>query len=349
MSNQKISSLLALSFVTSPLVLSAATQPVSNNHSTAPSIERVSNRTSIQRMKHLLAASPLLQPMGTYVGELQERWQFPSDHLPIAMSFDDLNIVSWNVLDAEYMNWVTEKNSQGLSRSMIADEHVYLGDTKLTLRDRHIADLILQMTSHPTHPRSILSLQECSGPFLEELRSRLPSDFEIISNNGNAVVMDRRRFDGIETKEISGVFTATPYRTIQDITLRRRDNGQSLRLVNVHLPGDPEQPARFEFARYLAKTFNPHVKTIAMGDMNFNELEMADAMHQAFLTRSPFSLYSPYCTNISPRDFFSKAIDHFFFYSPDGCPVTLNSPNQILPGLDPIASLLQRKSSMEKR
>jgi endonuclease/exonuclease/phosphatase family metal-dependent hydrolase len=282
--------------------------------------------------------------MGTYVGELQELWQFPSDHLPIAMTLDHLNFVSWNVLDAEYMSWVTEKNSQGISRSMIADEHVYINQSRLTIRDRHIVDLILQMISHPTHPRSILSLQECSKSFIEELRNRLPSQFEIISNHGNAVLLDRHAFDLIEAKEVSGVFSDAPYRSFQDISVRRRDTGQPLRLINTHLPGDPTQPGRFEFARYLASTFDPELTTIAMGDMNFDELEMEDAMKQAFPNDSSFSLYSPYCTNISPNVFKSKAIDHFLVYSPAKSPVALNSPDQIMPGLNPIVFILNTLS-----
>ena len=166
MSNQKISALLALSLISSPIALPATTPSYSDNTKTASttiSSETTSKRAAVRRMRHQLAPMPMLQPMGTYVGELyvgelQEKWQFLSDHLPIGMTIDDLNIVSWNVLDAEYMSWIT-KNEQGLSRSMITDEHVYIGDSKLTIRDKHVVDLILQTISHPTHPRSILSLK----------------------------------------------------------------------------------------------------------------------------------------------------------------------------------------------
>jgi endonuclease/exonuclease/phosphatase family metal-dependent hydrolase len=344
MSDQKISALLALSLISSPIALPASALSFSNQTktvSTAISPEATSQRSAARKMRHQLAPMPLLQPMGTYVGELQEKWQFPSDHLPIGMTFDDLNLVSWNVLDAEYMSWVTEKNSQGLSRSMIVDEHVYIGDSKLTIRDKHVVDLILQTISHPTHPRSILSLQECSKPFIEELRSRLPAYFEVISNHGDAVLLDRRRFEVVEAKEVSGIFADAPYRTLQDITLRRLDNGQLLRLVNVHLPGDPTKPGRFEFAQYLANTFDPALTMLAMGDMNFDELGMSEAMTQAFRNNSPFSLYSPYCTDISPYVFKSKAIDHFLVYSPNPSSVVLSTPDQIMPGLAPMVELLQ--------
>jgi endonuclease/exonuclease/phosphatase family metal-dependent hydrolase len=227
---------------------------------------------------------------------------------------------------------------------MIADEHVYIGDSKLTIRDKHVVDLILQTISHPTRPQSIVSLQECGNPFLNELKSRLPAHFTLISNHGEALLLDKRRFQIVEAKNVSGIFAEAPYRTIQDNTLRRLDNGQNLRLVNVHLPGDPTKPGRFEFGQYLAKTFDPDLTTIAMGDMNFDELEMSDAMSQAFQNNSPFDLYSPYCTNISPSTFKSKAIDHFLVYSPHQSRATLSSPDQIMPGLAPIVDLLQGKS-----
>lgn len=344
MSDQIISALLPLSWLSS--MISApqeATPPTQSSSavSSAVSPEKSSQRTLLRKMAGQLAPAPLLQPMGTYVGELQEKWQFPSDHLPIGMTFDHLNFASWNVLDAEYMSWVTEKNSQGLSRSMIADEHVYLSGSKLTLRDQHVADLILQAIFHPTHPRQALSLQECSKPFLAELRSRLPDHFEVISHHGDAVLFDRRHFELIEAKEITGVFSNESHRTFQDLLLRRLENGEQLRLVNVHLPGDPTKPGRFEFAEYLAKTFDPTITTIAMGDMNFDELEMKDAANQAFQNNSPFALYSPYCTNISPFVFNSKAIDHFLIYSPNQSPVSLSAPDQVIPNLALTANLLQ--------
>lgn len=345
MSDQKISALLALSLLSSPISIPAGTP--SYNHvketssSAAISSTSSSQRASLRRMKHQLAVQPMLQPMGTYVGKLQEKWQFPSDHLPIGMTFEDLNFASWNVLDAEYMSWVTEKNSQGLSRSLIADEHVYIGNSKLTVRDRHVVDLILETLSHPTHPRSILSLQECGKPFLEELCSRLPAHLEVISNHGDAVVVDKRRFEIVEAKKVSGIFSDAPYRTLQDIKIRRLSDGQMMRLINVHLPGDPTKPGRFEFAEYLNLTFDPSITTLAMGDMNFDELGMSEAMTKAFQGNSPFSLNSPYPTDISPYVFKSKAIDHFLVYSPNGSPVTLNAPEQIMSELAPMVALLK--------
>jgi endonuclease/exonuclease/phosphatase family metal-dependent hydrolase len=339
MSEFKLKSLVALGLV-STHALGSPIEGDENEKPAGSSLVESSPRASARRMKYELSGPHSLLPMGVYVGELQEKWTFPSDHLPIAMTFEDLNIVSWNVLDAEYMSWVTEKNSQGLSRSMIADEHVYIGETGLTIRDQHVVNLVLEMISHPTHPRSILSLQECSEPFLAELRSRLPARFEIVSHHGNAVLIDTSRLELVEANERVGIFANEPERTFQDLTLRRLGNGQLLRVLNAHLPGDPTKPGRYEFVQYLADSFDPAVATLAMGDMNFNELEMGDAMNQAFPVHSPFTLYSPYCTNISVWDFKSKVIDHFFVYSAQGSSASLNAPEEIMDELAPVVSLL---------
>jgi endonuclease/exonuclease/phosphatase family metal-dependent hydrolase len=340
MLDPKITAILAFSALTAPMSL-PATSPVGPSAHEAEA-GAFSARTSLRRAKHQLASSSMLQPIGTYVGELQEKWQFPSDHLPIALSFEGHHFASWNVLDADYMDWVIEKNSQGLSRSLIADEHVYIGDSKLTIRDRHIADLILEMVSHPTHPRSVLSLQESSKPFLSELRSRLPAHFEILSeNNGEAMIIDKRYFEVVDAKEVSGIFADFPNRTLQDITLRRLSDGREMRLVSAHLPGDPTKPGRLEFAQYLQRTFDPNMTTLAMGDMNFNEIQMSDAMRGAFENRSPFSIYSPYPTNISPNIFVSKVIDHFFVYSPNQSQVIVSDPDQIVADLSSTVALLQ--------
>ncbi len=342
MTEIKTSALIALSLLSSPLAISASPTSIPKTQSTAAT----SQRASLRMMKYQMAPTPLLEPMGTYVGELQEKWQFPSDHLPIAMTYDNLQMVSWNVLDAEYMDWVIEKNSQGLSRSMIADEHVYIGDSDLTMRDIHVADQILEMISHPTHPRGILSLQECSNAFVEELQSRLPEHFKVIWGHGEATLIDLRQFEVVESKEVAGVFGDSPKRSFQDITLCRLDTGKEFRLINIHLPGDPTKPGRFEFAKYLARTFDPNITTLAMGDMNFNELEMKEAMSEAFPTMNPFTINSPYCTNISPYVYNSKAIDHFIVYSAEGAPVTLNTPDQVMTGLDQIVSLLEHSKQL---
>lgn len=277
----------------------------------------------------------LPEAMGVYVGELQEKWQFPSDHLPIGIMFDHHCIVSWNVLDSNFMNWVTKKNSQGLSRSMLADEHVYIEDSGLTLRDQHVVDLILEMIEHPSSPKHVIALQECGTPFLTELKARLPSRFEMICHGEYATLLDRNVFEIVEAKMVKRVFSSDPRRDLQEVILRCRGTNESLRFINTHIPGDPLKPGRFEFAEYLKNTLDVAQPTVAMGDMNFDEVEMAEAIAQ-----QPFSLHTPYCTNIS-IEFRSKAIDHFIVYRPrDYSDVKVSSADEILVDLQPIVDIL---------
>ena len=335
MKNLKFSVSLALLVAIAPLISSEQRQNITATE------KRTSYKTSITRIKEQLAQTAKLQPRGTYVGKVEELWQFPSDHLPIGMTMDDIHIVSWNVLDADYMSWVTEKDSQGLKRSMIVDEHIYIQGTSLTVRDLHIVDMILQMISHATHPKSLIALQECNKAFLKELIARLPLGLEVISHKGEGFIIDTKVYTILHAKEVIGVFSETPKGGFQEILLQNNISGEKLRLLNSHLPGDPLHPARFEFTQYLAKTFDPSEATIAMGDMNFNEFEMEQSLLLAFGEQSPFTLHSSYCTNIIPFAFTSKVIDHFLVYLPSRIQIELNSPEEVMIGLSPMVDLLE--------
>lgn len=282
-----------------------------------------------------------IHPLGSYVGKLEELWQFPSDHLPIGLSIGDLHIASWNVLDSKYMWWVTKRNSQGLQKSMLADEHTYIGKTKLTIRDQHVIDNVLEMLTHTTHPRSILSLQECGLPFLDELKAKLPTHFSSVAKGGCCVIIDASRFDLIH-EEFLNIFLDEPKRTIQNLILQDRDSRQFFRIINVHIPGDPQRPGKVEFTDYLASSFNPELSTIAMGDMNFNELEMESALQGSFKNKLiPFSLYVPYCTNICPQTFYAKAIDHFMVHLDANVQeIKVSTPEQLFESLEAVSRLL---------
>lgn len=325
--------LLSLTSLASPVqqhVLQSETPKMVNTSS--------SERTQARRMKYELAVQPMLQPMGSYVGRLQEKWQFPSDHLPIGMTLkDDIHISSWNVLNSKHMHWVTEKDSQGLGRSMIAKEHVFIDDTTLTVRDQHVAQLVLGMIHHPTHPRALLTLQECSPAFLAELKRLLPANFAVIAHDDNAVVVDLNRFEILDQKEMIGKFSEIPENSFQEIILRSLSDGEVYRVLNAHLPGNPIGPARNEFAAYLNQ-LDDSMKIIVGGDMNFNELGMSTALGAS----TKLELYAPYSTNIStnqaPEPFRSKSIDHFFVSK--GVTVKMLDVEEVMLGLTPTYHLL---------
>lgn len=342
MQANQVSQLIALSLIASPMALQPAIKEPITSECSDPS------RAATRKMKHILSVTPQEIPMGVYVGELQERWQFPSDHLPISMTIDGNHILSWNVLDAKYMGWVIDVDSQGIKRSLISDEHIYIDDSDLTIRDVHIADMIVQAINHPTHPKSLLALQECSQAFLDHLRTKLPQNFEI-TGGGNAMIIDTDKYEIISTREVFGIFSQDT-RPVNEIILLNRETGEHLRLINNHLPGDPNGPARFELAQYLARTQEEGIITIAMGDMNFNEVEMSDAMKEA---RLDFTIYSPYCTNIATTSsdvpFVSKAIDHFIILGDSQGRINpILNPEDAMEGLRETAELLMPSLGEQK-
>ena len=117
-----------------------------------------------------LTASPALattdvKPMGCYVGEMQEQWTFPSDHIPIGMTDNGIHMMAWNVLDSQAMHWVTE-NSQGLSHSQITQLDVPVADgSSLTLRVQRVGELVMQAINHPT-PRVSSACKSAARFFL---------------------------------------------------------------------------------------------------------------------------------------------------------------------------------------
>jgi len=292
----------------------------------------------------LLAFSSLQASMGVYVGELQELWQFPSDHLPIGMTYEGLHIASWNVLNSHYVGWI-EKNGQGLARSSITQAHKYIEESNLTLRDVYVIQSIQAMLDHDSHPRSIITLQECSPAFITELERVLPACYVLIlsaplsEKDQNIVIYDSRvlYYDTEKSEIVSGVFTQDN-RELMKLVFSLHDKEEStFTLINTHLPGAPSNPAPFELARYLCAQ---NGTILAMGDMNFNEEIMQDAMSQALQEKQQYTLLAPYCTNISPDNLFSKSIDHFIVISPQEKKYIANSANEVLPSLDHMVELL---------
>ena len=349
------------SLLLTPLALpAAATAPVVIE-STIPA--QSGHRATLRKalfdssyQSNIQALSTTQTPMGGYVSELQELWQFPSDHLPIGMTLNGTHIASWNVLNSAYMSWVLEKNSQGLSRSLLAQEHIPVNDSGLTLRDVHVIECIKSMLEHPTNPRSILALQECGPAFIEELQRQLSEDYGIVFScdpslpDQNIVIYDKRVFayDPSKSEIKTDVFANSPGRSVMslcfnrggDVFIQQAGASKNVRIINAHLPGEPGSKAPEEFAAYVASVTSPDEITIAMGDMNFNEIEMGAAFAQNTPNGYHLDTLSPYCTNVGPYTFNSKAIDHFFVFGTDKHVISQNSPEETLIGLQETVDLL---------
>ncbi len=333
-------SIQALAATSSPIPLEKTVHPASSFQSSP--LRKMHFESAYQ--PNFVSVRSAEAPMGKFVGELQEKWQFPSDHLPIGMTIDGLHIASWNVLNSVYMGWV-EKNSQGLSRSLLVQEHVYLGGSKLTFRDLHVIECVRSMLAHPTHPKSVISLQECGEAFLTELQSQLPEGYGIVLSSNvpikdqNIVIYDKRAFDYNPSRSgVSKIFSKDK-RTVLNVCLTRRDTREAFRVINGHLPGEPGNPAPDEFAAYTGSFATPNETVIAMGDMNFNEVEMKAAFHRNVPKGFPLETISPYCTNIG-LDFCSKSIDHFFIVSQKRSAILKNDAEEVMVGLRGTLQLL---------
>ncbi len=284
------------------------------------------------------------------VGALEERWQFPSDHLPMGATIDDFHIVTWNVLNAFYIDWI-RRDGQGLSRSLIMQEHVFIDGSELTVRDRHVVRKLLSMIAHPTHPRTVLALQECGPAFLKELKEQLPPHLKIIRSRSETakdqdiLIYDAARFDFLELEsEIANEgYSGAPGRTIMNIFLQKKEDGMKYRFIHTHVPGDPALPSRYDLADYAMDHRSPGVPTIVLGDMNFDHWEMQDAFRAAAANRGiedPFENFAIYYSNIGIYQE-AKCIDHIFVDCRSSTvAVSENRPQDVLAGLEDTVNVL---------
>ncbi len=246
------------------------------------------------------------------VGELHEQWQFPSDHLPVGVEVDGVKIISWNVLNNAYMEWVTTKDSQGLNGSMISDLDKVVKPNGLTQRDLVVVDMVATMMNSG----HVVALQECGAPFLEALHERLPSNWQMVKSfetprtDQDVILFNKSRLNYLpgQSEVTKDSYLSAPGRPIQNVLFSKTGNEQNLRIINAHIPGDPTLPVKEEFAKYVHSAHRNNQITVALGDNNFERDEMVCAYESAgFLD---FSLHSPWKTNIDPYGKYSKAIDH---------------------------------------
>ncbi|MBM3192300.1 MAG: hypothetical protein FJZ63_06605 [Chlamydiae bacterium] len=246
------------------------------------------------------------------VGELHEKWQFPSDHLPVGIEVNGVKIISWNVLNNAYMEWVTTKDSQGLNHSMISDLDKVIQPNGLTQRDLLIANRVASMTASA----HVVALQECGSPFLEALQKKLPSHWRMVKSfETPRVDQDVLLFDTSKltyhahlSEVPQNVYPSVSGRAVQNAFFSGKSN--NFRVINAHIPGDPHLPVKEEFAKYVRDQHCDNQVTVALGDNNFERGEMQRAYEK--MGFSDFSLHSPWKSNIDPYSKHSKAIDHLF-------------------------------------
>jgi hypothetical protein len=288
-----------------------------------------------------------------YVGKLAEKWQFPSDHLPVGAKVGNAHVITWNILNNHFINWVTELDSQGLKGSLISklNEQRSLKHEGLTMRDELILSYLQQMMAHSPHrDQLILSLQECSPEFINAFKTTIPSHMSLVlsqnpmvSKDHNIVVYNKQNFDYLKDQSTidKPFIISDPKRTLMNLIFLEKSTQEKFQIINAHIPGDPEQPGRNEFAKYVLIHMKPGHSTIALGDMNFTDVEMQKAFDdESILSKvpNPFKNLAYYNTNISPFSFYAKPIDHIWVSTK--LPCESMRPDEVIPGLQATVDLL---------
>lgn len=262
-----------------------------------------------------------------FVGRMGEKWQFPSDHLPIGVEIDgEFEVISWNVMNNCYMEWVRTKDSQGLNGSLLTDLDVQVNAKGLTKRDLLIVDMLRTMTDKPKS--GLIALQECGEPFLEALEESLPKNWHIARSfdqltKDQEVVLYNDSYVSFE-KDLSetslDAYPSLKGRQLAQAVFKKVTDGKIMRLFNAHIPGNPALPCPEEYARYVSRFFSKDEAIVALGDCNFERERMIHAFEQARLLDERYPeqvLHTPWPTNVHPymADFDpgplnSKGIDH---------------------------------------
>lgn len=283
-----------------------------------------------------------------FVGELGASWQFPSDHLPRGATVGNFHIAFWNILNKNYLGHI-EENTQGLRHSSILMDNIPIktGAT-LTIREMISGQMIIEMINHPTHPRSLIGLEETHPDVQKYLKSNLPSNWVIATppnqpNSQDIFLYDSNVFEQISLEAIkySPIFP----KTIFTLTLREKSSNKLFRFVQSHIPGGPinSEEGCAKFSEEALKQYTPNVTLILMGDMNQSPEVIQKALTKAAEIRGcsqPFA-YLPiaHASHMNTK-LEASWIDNFFIYSPNTFIQASDLPEELCNGLGPIVQLL---------
>lgn len=296
-----------------------------------------------------------LSTKSRYVGKLNEKWRFSSDHLPVGTRIavdakSGFNIVSWNVLNTEYMHWI-EQGSIGLENSILMQEHYVKAKPGLTLRDLSVISHIKNMINDEKDPKSVLLLQECGWDFTIELMAQLQHECPFIqvvkhthrqyTKDQNLILYDTRQFNFVVQETTYHEFLDSAEgqcRPFMNLLLQNKENKRFYRFYNVHLPGNPEKDAPRDLAIALKKRQDDKEVSIVAGDMNFDRETVRNSFNAVFGKDKSFEYHlksSDYCTNISPitwqeNPLHSKCIDHIYVRDIQGDALAPLSPQEVL-------------------
>ncbi len=272
-----------------------------------------------------------------YVGELGKKWQFPSDHLPRGMSIGNTHIAFWNILNKNYLNHILE-NTQGLrDSSIMSDNYPVSGSSNLTVRELISIEMIMGMINHPTHPRSMIALEEAHQDVITYLKETLPKNWVISTppsqpTSQDVFLYDKKVFELIGVRAIR--YTENLPKCIFTLTLMERSTGEIFRFVQSHVPGGPgsDEGCR-KFAEEAINQYQSEETTILMGDTNAApsviQAALKKASEKAELGTQPYHYVA--IDHPSHMNTYLEAawIDNFFIYR------KAKMPGKVLPSNDP--------------
>lgn len=234
------------------------------------------------------------------VGSLASQWQWPSDHIPVGVIMDGYGIASFNVLNTLYMHFVETSDTQGLKGSQItaenrpADQMFSKTGKPETVRDHSVAVIVAQMISHPTHPKSVIALQECSQEFIDTLKHFLPSHFMYVASiskkgNMNVLLFNNQSFEYVNSdSSFNFLSDGSKNKPLLEVTLRSRATDETYQFFNVHIPGNPNDKSGLqELAGYAKARKDQASKTIILGDFNFDEDEVRNGFQHPIVAGQP--------------------------------------------------------------
>lgn len=288
-----------------------------------------------------------------YVGELGEKWQFTSDHLPIGLTIDNIHIAHWNTLNKDYLYHIDE-NTQGLKKSAIKrDDTPVQACDFLTVREAIIGWQVIEMVTHPTHPRSLITLQELNRDVLGYLERHLPKNWVIKTPPNQPFSQDVFLYDTdvFEFVDLDAVKYDFRYpKTIFTLTLREKSSGKKIRFVQSHVPYNPlySKQGCAQFAELAIKQFDPDLIMVLMGDMNQSPDVVQSFLEKAALDKEMKNPYRhcgvEYPSHINTH-LQASWIDHFFIYTPEKQKITVevsHNPEEVCSTLVSTVQLLDR-------
>lgn len=269
-----------------------------------------------------------------YVGKLGESWKYPSDHLPRGATVGNFNIAFWNILNKAYLKYI-QQDTQGLRDSSILTENVAVSPNHtLTRREMATVEIVLQMIKHPTHPRSLIALEEVHPDVFKSLKQKLPQGWVIIpppdqSNSEDFFIYDSSKFEFINSQAVK--YNNHSQNTIFSLTLREKASHKTFRFVQSHIPGGPHSAEGCaKFSAEALRQYDPNLTIVLMGDMN----QSPNFIQKALETKSggqpqPYK-YLPisYPSHVNTKQEASW-IDNFFIYSKNTHIRASNLPEEI--------------------